>query len=110
MYDLIYDTLAGTVFPSPGKPSFTRDILPIFQRLANLQWVNAGFFVQFGFLAPNDFMRPDLLARLAAPGTEYQELRNQILYMFRNPSATAFQPWQWPPIYGDALKVEPLDD
>ena len=110
MYDLIYDTLAGTVFPSPGKPSFTRDILPIFQRLANLQWVNAGFFVQFGFLAPNDFMRPDLLARLAAPGTEYQELRNQILYMFRNPNATAFQPWQWPPIYGDALKVEPLDE
>jgi hypothetical protein len=110
MYDLIYDTLAGTVFPSPGKPSFTGDILPIFQRLANLQWVNAGFFVQFGFLAPNDFMRPDLLARLAAPGTEYQELRNQILYMFRNPNATAFQPWQWPPIYGDALKVEPLDE
>ena len=50
-----------------------------------------GFFVQFGFQAPNDFMRPDLLARLAAPGNEYQELRNQILYMFRNPNATTFQ-------------------
>ena len=110
MYDLVYDTLAGTVFPSPGKPSFTRDILPIFQRLANLQWVNTGFFVQFGFGAPNDFLRPDLLKRLAAPGNEYKELRNQILYMFRNPNAAMFQPWQWPPIYGDALKVEPIED
>src|SRR5215469_5087152 len=108
MYDLIYNALAGTIIPSPVKPSFTKDILPIFQRLANLQWVNTGFFVQFGHLAPNDLLRPDLLARLAAPGTEYKELRNQILYMFRNPSATTFQPWQWPQIYGDALKIVPL--
>jgi hypothetical protein len=109
MYDLIFDALAGTNIPSPGKPSFSKNILPIFQRLANLQWVNAGFFVQFGFLAPNDLLRPDLLARLAAPGAEFQELRNQILYMFRDPSNTTFQAWQWPPIYGDALKVVPLD-
>jgi hypothetical protein len=107
MHDLIYDALAGTIVPAPGQPSFTRDILPIFQRLANLQWVNTGFFVQFGYLAPNDFLRPDLLARLAAGGTEFQELRNQIWYMFRDPEATTFQAWQWPPIYGDALKVVP---
>ena len=107
MYDLIFDAQAGGVIPYPGKPSFTKDILPIFQHLANLQWVNTGFFVQFGFLAPNDLLRPDLLARLAAGGNEFQELRNQILYMFRNPSATTFEPWQWPPIYGDALKLVP---
>jgi hypothetical protein len=29
--------------------------------------------------------------------------------MFRDPSATTFQAWQWPPIYGDALKVVPLN-
>ena len=77
----------AAIIPSPGKPSFTRDILPIFQHLANLEWVNAGFFVQFGFLAPYHSLRPDLLARLAAAGDEFQELRNQILYMFRNPNA-----------------------
>jgi L-Lysine epsilon oxidase N-terminal/L-lysine epsilon oxidase C-terminal domain len=107
MYDLIYDALAGTIVPNPGKPSFTRDILPIFERLANLQWVNTGFFVQFGFQAPNHLLRLDLLARLAAPGDQYKELRNQILYNFRNPSAATFQAWQWPPIYGDALKIVP---
>jgi hypothetical protein len=110
MYDVIYDALAGTIGPSPGKPSFTSDILPIFQRLASLQWVNTGFFVQFGFQAPNDLLRPDLLARMAAPGAEYQELRNQIRYMFRDPGSELFQPWQWPPIYGDAMKIVPLDE
>jgi hypothetical protein len=110
MYDVIYDTLAGTILPVPGNPSFTRDILPIFQRLANMQWVNTGFFVQFGFQAPNQLLRPDLLARLAAPGSEYQELRNQIRYMFRDPGSQLFQPWQWPPMYGDAMKMVPLDE
>jgi L-Lysine epsilon oxidase N-terminal/L-lysine epsilon oxidase C-terminal domain len=110
MYDVIYDALAGAIIPNPSKPSFTRDILPIFQRLANLQWVNTGFFVQFGHLAPNDLLRPDLLARLASPGPEYHELRNQIRYMFRDPGAALFQPWQWPPIYGDAMKIVPLSE
>jgi hypothetical protein len=103
MYDLIYDALAGTVIQAPANPSFTRDILPIFRRLAGLQWVNAGYLSQFGWRAPYDFHRPDFLAMLAAPGDEFQELRRQIQYMFRQPGAATFQAWQWPPLYGDAV-------
>jgi hypothetical protein len=108
MYDTIFDGIAGAVISGPpDKPSFTRDILPIFQRLTQYQWVNNGFFVQFGWLGPNDFTRPDYLARLSASGNEFQELRNQLCNMFRDPSATVFQGWQWPPIYGDALSSFP---
>jgi hypothetical protein len=108
LYDTIFDGIAGAVIPGPpSNPSFTRDILPIFQRLSQYQWVNNGFFVQFGWLGPNDFTRPDYLLRLSAAGNEFQELRNQIFNMFRDPSATVFQGWQWPPIYGDALSGFP---
>jgi hypothetical protein len=107
MYDLVFNALAGSIFPYPTETSFTRDILPIFKRLAGMQWVNTGFFAQFGYRAPNEFLRPDLLRRLSSPGTEFQELRNQTWYMFRCPSAETFQPWQWPQIYGDALQLTP---
>ena len=33
----------------PERPSFTKDILPIFERMTNLQWVNAGFAAAFGW-------------------------------------------------------------
>ena len=53
-------------------------------------------------------MRPELLKKLAAePASSdddpYGELRRQIFYSFRNPSATTFEPWAWPPLYGDAF-------
>ena len=109
MYDLIFNTLAGSVFPYPKETSFTNDILPIFQRLAAMQWVNTGFFVQFGLGGPNDFSRKDLLRRLSAAGTDpfTVELRNQVWYMFRSPYAETFEPWQWPQVYGDALTFTP---
>jgi len=44
MWDLMRDVAVKTnALPLPERPSFTQDILPILQRLAGLQWVNAGF-------------------------------------------------------------------
>ncbi len=56
MWDLMRDgaITAGTL-AAPIRPSFTRDILPIFQRLAGLQWVNAGFAAGFGWQGAFDF-------------------------------------------------------
>ena len=50
MWDLMRDVAikAGTL-ACPPRPSFTDDILPIFHRLAGLQWVNAGFAAGFGW-------------------------------------------------------------
>jgi hypothetical protein len=107
MYDVIYDAVAGSLLPKPGKPSFTRDILPLFQQFHEAQWVNAGFFVQFGWRGPNDFMRPDVLEKLATPPNgdhdPFGEMRRQIFYSFRDPSSSVFEPLKWPPIYGDAF-------
>ncbi|HEY6349473.1 MAG TPA: LodA/GoxA family CTQ-dependent oxidase [Candidatus Angelobacter sp.] len=107
MYDVISDAVRGVLLPKPGKPSFARDILPLFRQFNEAQWVNAGFFVQFGWMGPNDFMRPEELTRLSTPPNgahdPFAEMRRQIFYSFRDPSSNTFQPLQWPPIYGDAF-------
>ena len=44
MWDLMRDVaISAGMLPKPARPSFERDIRPIFERLARLQWVNAGF-------------------------------------------------------------------
>jgi hypothetical protein len=107
MYDVIRDAAAGQLLQRPGKPSFTRDILPLLRQFHEAQWVNAGFFVQFGWMGPNDFLRPDLLKKEATPpngsNDPFGEVRRQIFYSFRDPSSNAFEPLKWPPLYGDAF-------
>ena len=107
MYDVIQDALGGVLLPQPAKPSFTRDILPLLQQFHEAQWVNFGFFVQFGWMGPSDFLRPDVLAKLATPpqGNDdpFLEMRRQIFYSFRDPSSNTFEPLKWPPLYGDAF-------
>lgn len=107
MYDVIQDALNGFLLPKTGKPSFTRDILPIFRQFHEAQWVNAGFFVQFGWRGPNDFMRPDVLQKLSKPpqgdDDPFLEMRRQIFYSLRDPASNTFEPLKWPPIYGDAF-------
>src|SRR5258706_4676531 len=83
------------------------DILPLFRQFHQAQWVNFVFFVQFGWMGPNDFLRPDFLQKLATPpaGNEdpFLEVRRQIFYSFRDPSSNTFEPLKWPPLYGDAF-------
>lgn len=108
MYDVIYDALVGMLLPTPpGPPSFQNDILPTLQQFCDAQWVNFGFFVQFGWLGPNNFVRPDVLRKLSTPADgqndPFAEMRRQIFYAMRNPASTKFEALQWPPIYGDAF-------
>jgi hypothetical protein len=107
MYDVMGDAVKGFLLPKLGKPSFARDILPLFRQFHEAQWVNAGFFVQFGWMGPNDFMRPDVLKKLSTPPKgdtdPFSEMRRQIFYSFRDPSSNKFEPLKWPPLYGDAF-------
>ncbi len=106
MHDVIYDALNGSLLTAPSTPSFTKNILPLLSQFCQAQWVNHGFAVQFGWKSPNEFLRPDYLAKLAAaPGDTdpFGELRRQVFYAFRDPAATTFEPLAWPPIYGDAF-------
>lgn len=76
MYDLVADKFK---VGASDRVSFQHHVLPIFERLAALQWVNGGFASQFGWRGPYDFLDPDLLKRLSAdPGLEANYPRNQL--------------------------------
>lgn len=125
LYDLLLQVaIDGLALKAPApdrEVSFADDVLPILQRLCDLQWVNQGFAAQFGWGGPNHFLSPDLLQRLATPPIrtggqvldEFAPLRRQIFNAFRRPDTPAFRradtsngsPLAWPWIYGDAMNV-----
>ena len=121
MYDLLCDLYIGPPLNwlnPPNPVSFTNDVLPILQRLSNLQWVNKGYATMFGKGCPMDFHDPDFIGRLAykpastADGDGYQELRQSIYNMFRPLAPVVAEPvvWPhvWPWIYGDAYGSYPM--
>lgn len=109
MHDLIFDVhvRAGLV-AIPSKPSFTNDILPLFERLTGLQWVNKGFAAEFGWKGPHEFTEA-FITRLAQPtvtGAD-AELRQVIANKFREFERDSWSPTPWPWLYGDAMNVPP---
>jgi hypothetical protein len=69
MWDVMRDVAISVgMLPKPAQPSFERDIRPIFERLARLQWVNAGFAAAFGWGAPNNLSLRALSILSFAPG------------------------------------------
>ena len=107
-YDLLVDTyIESGWLPMPATVSFSNDILPVLQRLSNLQWVNAGFATMFGKGCPMDFNDPDLIAKLAqvpaGSSDPWAELRQVIFNSFRPYQPTSDDPRPWPWMYGDAF-------
>lgn len=111
MWDLMRDVaIKGGMLPRPVRPSFTEDILPIFQRMTNLQWVNAGFAAAFGWRGPFDFTTPEWIVRLSEPSSANYEMRRTLANNFRRPNgagANAAQLWPW--LYGDAMNIPASD-
>lgn len=112
MYDLLCDVSVQAGWMSmPDTPSFTNDILPILQRLSNLQWVNKGFAAYFGKGCPLDFNNPALIEKLAQKPSSgddpYGELRRTLFNNFRPEAPSVAEPVAWPHvqpwIYGDAF-------
>ena len=106
MYDVIFEA-ATYLAPElrPMRPSFTRMIYPLFARMVQNQWVNAGFLRDFGWGAPSDFLTPDTLRLLASAAPEQAPLRRQIFERFRNPSYTSMEYDDLPPYYGDGVDL-----
>ena len=119
MFDLLTDSyIACGWLPMPPTTSFSKDILPLLQRLSNLQWVNRGFAAMFGKGAPMDFTDPAFLARLArapapsergAPEDTWIDLRRAIVSSFRPFDPQSYEPRMWPWIYGDAFGSSAAD-
>ena len=90
----------------PKKPSFAKDILPIFERMTNLQWVNAGFAAAFGWGGQFNYTSLEWVKKLNDPSAANLEMRRTISNNFRRfdqPGATAPQLWPW--LYGDAVAI-----
>lgn len=115
MYDLLCDVYVKQGWmDQPEKPSFSKDILPLLQRLTSLQWVNKGFSAFFGKGSPMDFNNPSLLEKLSYLPEDYNpkndlyaELRRAIFHNFRPAEPIVNEPIKWPHIwpwiYGDAF-------
>jgi hypothetical protein len=106
MYDVVFDLFSRDAkFGQPRRPSFWRDIYPIFDRLVGNQWVNSGVGFLFGSGSPSDLTEPELLYKLSSAAEEHKPLRTYYFNWFRNPAdATAAQePEKLPPFYGDAF-------
>ncbi|MGY4346035.1 hypothetical protein ACVWXM_002502 [Bradyrhizobium sp. GM7.3] len=83
MWDLMRDIAVRTnALPLPERPSFMQDILPIFQRLAGLQWVNAGFAAGFGWRGVFDLTSPEALSHLSNAAVEHAQERQTISNAF----------------------------
>lgn len=107
MWDLMRDVaVKAGMLVRPTRPSFTKDILPIFQRMTDLQWVNAGFAGAFGFNGQFNYTTNEWIKRLGNPSPAYMEMRRTLSNNFRRidvPGAEAPQLWPW--LYGDAIDL-----
>lgn len=108
MYDVIAEA-SSQVDPSvkPRVPSFTKHIAPIFVRLVQNQWVNAGFGKLFGAGSVRDF--ENLLPTLGDNSEFARPLRQQLFAEFRNPDYRTMEPDAIPPVYGDSTNIPATD-
>lgn len=107
MWDLMRSVaVEAHMMERPARPSFTKDILPIFERMTNLQWVNAGFASAFGWQGPFDYTSVEWVKKLNDPSPANLAMRRVISNNFRRyevSGAEASQLWPW--MYGDAVAI-----
>ena len=113
MWDLMHDLAVHNGWlVKPARPSFSHDILPIFERMAGLQWVNEGFAAGFGWKGLFD-LTPAVIARMAAADPSNAAWRKVIANQFRtnslerNDTVDSWAPVPWPWLYGDAMNQPP---
>ena len=107
LYDIAYEVATRRWLKPPESISFTEHILPIFERFHHYQWVNEGFYLDYGSGAPDDFLSSENLPRLASKTKKQQPLRQKLFSQFRNPDYVTAQPDALPPMYGDAIAWPP---
>jgi len=105
----LYD-VARSMFVQSGAldappVSFAEDILPLFERLSNMQWVSEGYFEGEGFGSGHDWLAPGTVERLADASPRAAAYRRSVFEQFRDPSFTEAQPNAIPDLYGDHVAI-----
>jgi len=103
LYDSARSALVSAGMLGAGPVSFADDILPLFSRLVDMQWVNAGYLRSNGFGSNEDWLAPAMLERLADRSAAGASFRAQLYRRFRDPSFRSAQPRLTPQLYGDAI-------
>ena len=111
MYDVVEGVMVDKGWLNAGGASFTAHILPLFLRIADMQWVNQGAFERYGYGSPEDLEDPDFLMQLADASEENRPFRTEWFERFRNPDSLETQPdiRLLPPMYGDDVAI-PADN
>ena len=108
-YDAARSALVDAGMLQPGRVDFATDILPIFSRLVDMQWVSAGFFASNGWGSAADWLADGMPERLADAASGNAAFRRRVLATFRDPSFHRSQPHAVPQLYGDHTQF-PLDN
>jgi hypothetical protein len=106
MWDVIRDACLP-LDPSlrPKKPSFQDDIGPLLDRLAQNQWVNAGF----GELWGSGGVEGLSMSTLSSASEFARPLREKLFSQFRDPSFDVVEDDAIPPVYGDSMNLPATD-
>jgi hypothetical protein len=108
MWDVIRDACLP-LDPSlrPKKPSFQDDIGPLLDRLAQNQWVNAGFGELWGSGGIDDL--ETIMSTLASTAEFARPLREKMFAQFRDPVFDMIDDDAIPPVYGDSVNIPAKD-
>jgi L-Lysine epsilon oxidase N-terminal/L-lysine epsilon oxidase C-terminal domain len=105
----LYDAVRSMFVASgdlDGTPvSFADDIYPLFARMTDMQWVNAGFLESNGFGSKQDWTTKGNIDRLVADAS----LRRGLFKSFRNPAYYRSDQHALPEMYGDHINL-PQED
>jgi len=110
MWDLMRDVAINAgMLAAPQRPSLQEDILPMFERLSRLQWVNAGFAAAFGWRGSLPVVSLAHLRSVGGPTAAARDSRRSLMNQFRSFARDSTSPVPWPWLYGDAMNLPPPD-
>jgi hypothetical protein len=82
----LYEVMEEASGIKPPNPlSFSKDIYPIFARMADYQWVNAMALRGHGPRKGGNFRDPQIIAALADASSEHKSYRDSVFQRIRNP-------------------------
>lgn len=107
LYDTAFSALVAAGRRKRPRTDYFRDIKPIFARMTDLQWVNAGYLTTNGWGSLRDWSTTEWQQRLSDGSRANDELRRSIFAMFRDPFFGTVQPSLEPQEYGDMVAIPP---
>ena len=109
LFDTIYSMEIDRGRLLHGRVEFDRDIMPIFRRLVDMQWVNEGFFQSNGFGSAQDWTSDGVRRWLSDNSPALRPFRTAVFAMFRNPASAQARPDLVPQMYGDGTVMPPTN-